>query len=108
MPGPGNTASSDARSAQLLQLNTWTLTATSRSFVHFLLKGSADRAHICNKREFIRDVKRSDASNVVLEERIFRIQDVVKKVILQAHFYSVKHVDLFKDQDREASMSTLL
>ncbi|KAF4045050.1 hypothetical protein GN244_ATG02432 [Phytophthora infestans] len=50
----------------------------------------------------------SDASNVVLEERIFRIQDVVKKVILQAHFYSVKHVDLFKDQDREASMSTLL
>uniref|UniRef100_A0AAV1UWE8 Uncharacterized protein n=1 Tax=Peronospora matthiolae TaxID=2874970 RepID=A0AAV1UWE8_9STRA len=48
-----------------------------------------------------------DANDVDLEARILCIQDELK-VILQAHFHSVGHVDLFKEQDRMASLSSLL
>ena len=49
----------------------------------------------------------ADANDVDLEARILCIQDELK-VILQAHFHSVGHVDLFKEQDRMASLSSLL
>lgn len=48
-----------------------------------------------------------DANDVDLEARILCIQDELK-VILQAHFHSVGHVDSFKEQDRMASLSSLL
>ncbi|TDH69090.1 hypothetical protein CCR75_009356 [Bremia lactucae] len=48
-----------------------------------------------------------DANDVDLEARILCIQDELK-VILQAHFYSVGHVDSFNEQDRMASLSSLL
>ncbi|KAG7387411.1 hypothetical protein PHYPSEUDO_014174 [Phytophthora pseudosyringae] len=49
----------------------------------------------------------ADANDVDLEARILCIQDELK-VILQAHFHSVGHVDSFKEQDRMASLSSLL
>ncbi|KAE9031423.1 hypothetical protein PR003_g9741 [Phytophthora rubi] len=48
-----------------------------------------------------------DANDVDFEARILCIQDELK-VILQAHFHSVGHVDSFKEQDRMASLSSLL
>ncbi|KAG7395728.1 hypothetical protein PHYBOEH_003296 [Phytophthora boehmeriae] len=48
-----------------------------------------------------------DANDVDLEARILCIQDELK-VILQAHFHSVGHVDSFREQDRMASLSSLL
>ncbi|RMX68679.1 hypothetical protein DD238_006585 [Peronospora effusa] len=47
------------------------------------------------------------ANDVDLEARILCIQDELK-VILQAHFHSVGHVNSFKEQDRMASLSSLL
>ncbi|CAH0480821.1 unnamed protein product [Peronospora belbahrii] len=47
------------------------------------------------------------ANDVDLEARILCIQDELR-VILQAHFHSVGHVDSFKEQDRMASLSSLL
>ena len=47
------------------------------------------------------------ANHVDLEARILCIQDELK-VILQAHFYSVGHVNSFNEQDRMASLSSLL
>ncbi|KAL7688132.1 putative bestrophin/UPF0187 [Plasmopara halstedii] len=49
----------------------------------------------------------TDANDVDLESRILCIQDELK-VILQAHFHSVGHADFFKEQDRMASLSSLL
>lgn len=48
-----------------------------------------------------------DANDVDLEARLLCIQDELK-VILQAHFHSVGHADSFKEQDRMASLSSLL
>ncbi|KAF4321292.1 hypothetical protein BBO99_00004544 [Phytophthora kernoviae] len=48
-----------------------------------------------------------DSNDVDLEARILCIQDELK-VILQAHFHSVGHADSFKEQDRMASLSSLL
>jgi putative membrane protein len=48
-----------------------------------------------------------DANDVDLEARILCIQDELK-VILQAHFHSVGHVESFNEQDRMASLSSLL
>ncbi|CAI5738741.1 unnamed protein product [Peronospora destructor] len=47
------------------------------------------------------------ANDVDLEARILCIQDELK-TILQAHFHSVGHINSFKEQDRMASLSSLL
>ncbi|CAI5737563.1 unnamed protein product [Hyaloperonospora brassicae] len=49
----------------------------------------------------------ADPNAVDLEARILCIQDELK-VMLQAHFRSVGHEDLFKEHDRMASLSSLL
>ncbi|KAI9911722.1 hypothetical protein PsorP6_008806 [Peronosclerospora sorghi] len=49
----------------------------------------------------------ADANDVDLEARILYIQDELK-VILQAHFHSVGHADSFEEQNRMASLSSLL